>query len=294
MERIRKGYYVKVNPYNSKQKKVVSLLPKDVDAIVFWTKNPKPLMKEIHTLENIGYNFYFQFTLNDFPGAFEPTLPSLDSRVKVFQELSKRIGPKRVIWRYDPIIYSSVTPLSSIVNSFQQLASKLEGYTERVVISFVDMYGKTKNKFGKLEKEHGIEFYDLTAEHNQEKLLSLCTTLKDIASSSNLEIFTCAEKIDLDSVGIKHGACIDKGLLEEIFGLNLGLKKDTNQRSECLCVSSEEMGTYNTCKFNCTYCYAVQSEKSVYNTTKNHNWKSPLLIGELNNGEKFSEQLKLF
>lgn len=294
MERIKKGYYIKVNPFNAKQKKLVSLKSEDVDAIVIWTKNPKPMMNDLDYLEELGYNFYFQFTLNDYPKQLEPTLPSLASRISIFKELSDKLGHKRVIWRYDPIICSSITPISFLKERFEYIASELENDTARVVISFVDMYGKIKNKFNRLEKEHGIEFYDLLDEQYQDQLISFCKDLSHIARSKQMDIYSCAEKIDLDEVGIKHGACIDHQLISELFNLPLGVKKDRNQRPECLCAISEEVGTYNTCKFNCAYCYAVQSEKSVLNNTKKHHWQSPLLIGDLDGDEELSEQLRLF
>ncbi|MCZ2845231.1 MAG: DUF1848 domain-containing protein [Candidatus Bathyarchaeota archaeon] len=295
MERIKAGFYVKVNPFNAKQKMVVSLSPEDVDCIVFWTKNPKPLMPHLSMLDKLGYNYYFQFTVNDYPKELEPALPSIKSRVKIFQELSKKIGKQKVIWRYDPIIVSNRTTVDDHILRFQTLADQLSPYTHHVVISFVDMYGKTKNKFRKIEENHGLEFLDLKELEHKEKLLFLTTKLARIAEKRNLEITTCAEKINLDQVGIGHGACIDKDLIGKLFHQELYQKKDKNQRNECLCVESEEMGMYDTCKFNCTYCYAVRSEKIVSKNVEKHNYKSPQLIGEVKEEElELYFQLKLF
>lgn len=289
MKRVKAGFFVKVNPFNWKQKKVVSLSPEDVDCIVFWTKNPKPLMSHLDTLDQFSYNYYFQFTLNDYPKELEPALSPVTSRIKIFQELSKRIGKEKIIWRYDPIIISNITTVDDHIQGFERLAEQLSPYTKRVVISFVDMYGKTKHKLRKLENQHGLKFIDLKEPDQKEKLLFLAKRLGRMAKERNLEITTCAEKIDLGHVGIGHGACIDKALIMKLFHKELDQKKDKYQRTECLCIESEEMGMYDTCKFHCTYCYAVRSEKTVSNNIEKHNVQSPQLVGEVE-----EEDLNLF
>src|SRR6056297_3462321 len=111
MNRIREGYYFKVNPFNKNQKKGISLDSKEVDMIVFWSKYPEPMIEYIDELSSKGYNFYFQYTLNNYPEILEPRLPDLEKRIEVFKKLSEKIGKKRVIWRYDPIIISNKTPM---------------------------------------------------------------------------------------------------------------------------------------------------------------------------------------
>ncbi|OEH91132.1 DUF1848 domain-containing protein [Bacillus solimangrovi] len=297
MNRIDEGYYVKVNPFNAKQRKVVSLTPENVTCFVFWTKNPKPLMKYLDKLDQLGYYYYFQFTLNDYPKELEPYLPSISSRVNIFKELSRKIGKDKVIWRYDPIILSNVTDVDFHIKKFKELADELKGYTNRVVISFVDMYGKTKNKFKRLEETYDLEFMNLLDPHYHATLNYLASSLSKIARENNLEIQTCAEKIDLDEYDIPHGACIDQSIVSKIvIGEQNQLNKDKNQRKECLCVISEEMGTYDTCKFNCSYCYAVKSEKAVNKTVQKHDPHSPVLIGKLEEKDKadLTHQMSLF
>lgn len=285
MHRMKEGYFIKVNPFNPKQKKVVSLKREDVDCIVFWTKNPQPFMKHLDDLDRCGYHYYFQFTLNDYPEQFEPRLPSLQTRINIFKQLSERIGASRVVWRFDPIIFSSLTDESYIKEKFAYIAEQLNGFTERVVISFVDMYGKTKNKFKKLENENNVEFYSL----NFDRIHSFAKDLSKIAEQHHLNIYSCSEKLDLQSAGILHGACIDRHFIEELFHLQLNTKKDPNQRKECLCSISEEMGAYDTCRFQCTYCYAVRSEKTVQKNIVKHHWQNPMLIGDLDDKEQLFE-----
>jgi hypothetical protein len=138
MNRIREGYCLVPNPLNTKQISVVTLSPVEVDAIVFWSKNPEPLIPYLSELDDYGFRYYFQFTLNDYPSALEPNIPSLESRLETFRKLSKLLGPKRVIWRYDPIIISNYTPPSYHIERFRNIANELRGFTKRVMVSFVD------------------------------------------------------------------------------------------------------------------------------------------------------------
>ncbi|MBE3587996.1 MAG: DUF1848 domain-containing protein [Thermoanaerobacteraceae bacterium] len=296
MRRIEEGFLLWRNPFNARQLKYISLRPKDVDVIVFWTKNPKPLMKHLTHLDQLGFRYYFQFTLNDYPRTIEPSVPSLEQRISIFQELSNAIGPEKVIWRYDPIIISNVTPLEYHIDKFTYLSSSLRGFSKRVVISFVDMYGKVSIKFKRLEKEKGVFVEDITKEQYHILLEKLCYALKITAENHGFEIYTCSESIDLDYLGIVHGKCVDDTLINKIFGLNVPNKKDKNQRSECLCVQSVDIGCYNTCKFFCSYCYANLSEKAVMSNLKKHKLSSPLLIGEPNGLIPVNsyEQLNLF
>lgn len=280
MYRIQEGFFVRVNPMNLKQKKTFSLKPSDVDAIVFWTKNPRPLMEHLGSLTSMGYRYYFQYTLNDYPSLFEPCIPALDARIGCFKELCDCLEEERVIWRFDPIIYSSITPLAYLEDRFAHLAAELSGYTRRVMISFLDIYGKVEPRLRQLRDEYGVTVVDITLPEHSENLLRLAKSLVEIAAANHMEVFTCSESIDLDSIGIKHGACIDQNLLERLFGLTLDVRKDKAQRPQCLCAEAVDMGFYNTCASGCIYCYANTSPKAVQNAIRSHVPTSPTLVGE--------------
>lgn len=279
LNRIKEQFFVKVNPFNRRQT-VISLKPSDVEFIVFWTKNPAPLMKHLKVLYDGGYHYYFQYTLNDYPPAFEPRVPPLSVRVDTFKKLSFMIGANRVIWRYDPIILSNVTPISYHIERFSYLAAELAGYTERVVISFLDIYGKVIPKLKHLKNQHGINVQDITREENRGMLLELVQGIESIARNKRLAVYACSEKIDLNQFGIRRGACIDVALANRVFGLSLSVSKDRGQRPECLCAESVDMGMYNTCQFACIYCYANQSLDAVIKNVARHKVSSPVLIGE--------------
>lgn len=279
MERVRGGEFIRVNPFRPRQRQVVSLLPEAMDAIVFWSKYPGPLLPHLSYLDQRGYRYYFQFTVNNYPEFVEPGVPDLASRIDCFKRLSGRIGPEKVIWRYDPVIFSNLTGNDYHIGQFETLARVLSPYTRRVVISFLDIYPKIKPRLAKLTKEHGMEITDISGddfiaqddnprEGHYQMLSEFAAKLSAIAASHSLEIYSCAEKVDLAGCfagngagnqlhpGIQHGSCIDVRLINRLFGLDLKYRKDRSQRRECLCAAAVDMGTYNTCKFCCVYCYA--------------------------------------
>jgi len=279
MQRLKEGFLVWSNPFNPNQIKTISLKPEDVEVIVFWSKYPKPLLKYLDHLDNLGLKHYFHFTLNAYPPVIEPHVPCLEERISVFQELGSRIGPDKVIWRYDPVLLSNVTPLEYHVDKFGYLVSRLGGYTKRVVISFADIYRKVSVKLKKLATEKEVLAEDIRSEKNLIYLESLVRTFLHETAIHNMEIFTCAEPAGFDDLGLKHGKCIDDTLINQVFSLQIPPKKDKNQRRGCLCVESVDIGSYNTCRFGCAYCYANVSEKTVMRNLKNHKLSSPSLIG---------------
>ncbi|HZV81390.1 MAG TPA: DUF1848 domain-containing protein [Geobacteraceae bacterium] len=263
MEQVREGYFYRVNPYNSRQVSRVSLVPEDVDAIIFWSKNPRPLFPYLDEIDSRGFRYYFHFTLNPYESTFEPGLPPLEDRIATFLELADRIGRKRVVWRYDPIILSTVTPVEWHLERTEELAASLDGGTERVVISFLDFYGKVGRRIDRLRQARGIICADITVEEMRSDLERLAVGMHAAAVERGMGIFSCAEEVDLTSFGIDRGSCIDAGLLRELWGVEGKFPRDRNQRPFCQCAASVDMGAYDSCKFDCVYCYARRgSEKS--------------------------------
>lgn len=279
LNRIKEGYVYVRNPMNIHHISKIELNPGVVDGIVFWTKNPIPIMKYIDKLST--YNFYFQFTLNSYGTDIEKNIPSKnDVIIPAFKELSKRIGKDKVIWRYDPIIFTEKYNLTYHIKYFEILASKLGDYTEKCTVSFLDLYNKTKRNM----KNLNIYSPSLTAKFD------LMGNFSDIAKKYGLYVDTCAEDIDLRKFGIKHAHCIDKERFERLTGYRLLLKKDKNQRTECGCVASIDIGAYNTCRNLCSYCYANYNEVKVIANSKKHNPKSPLLFGKLKENDIVKER----
>lgn len=280
--RIREGYLYVRNPFNAHQVSRMDLSPQVVDCMVFWTKNPAPMLERLGELE--AYPYYFHFTLTGYGRDVEPGLP--DKRkvlIPLFQELSRRIGKERVIWRYDPILVNEVYTADYHLRAFARIAESLGDYTERVVISFLDLYAKTRRNM------KGMALQELT----REQMRQMAAGLADIAFRNRLRIETCAEAVDLGDagpVGIAHGSCIDQALVERLVGCPLDVGKDRNQRPECGCVESVDVGTYNTCPGGCRYCYASYSRERVRETAALYDAASPLLCGVLGPQDRVTER----
>lgn len=279
MNRIREGFFCRVNPFNSKQVTSISLKPEDVDAICFWSKNPRPLMQHLAELDDRGLNYYFQFTLNPYDKSFEPLVPSLEKRVATFQELAGRIGPERVVWRYDPVILSSSTSVAWHLEQATLIAGELKGSTHRLMFSFYDFYGKGQGRLSKVLQNTSINLEDITAPANHDALQQIAKGFKTIADRHDLQLFTCSEEVDLAAIGIQHGACIDGNLIRELFKVDATTKKDKNQRNWCRCVASADMGSYNSCHFRCAYCYANFNEAMIATNSRKHFPDSLSLLG---------------
>ena len=268
--RLRAGYVLVRNPMNLHSVSKVRLAADVVDAFVFWTKNPLPMARRLDELA--AYPYYFQFTLMGYGAEIEPGVP--DRRrvlVPVFKDLAARLGKKRVIWRYDPIFFSKKYTPEYHLACFEALAAELKNSTERCVISFMDSYRNTKRNALQLN----------AVELSREELYAFAGQLAKIAAKYGLKVQTCAESMDLTAFGITSSACIDKALLEDIGGFELDVKKDTNQRAECCCAASIDIGAYNTCPGGCLYCYANYNAPLVQTNIAAHDKTSPLLFGTL-------------
>ncbi|CAA7602174.1 Domain of unknown function (DUF1848) [Acididesulfobacillus acetoxydans] len=252
MGRLRAGCCTVTNPFNSKQVSRVSLLPEDVDVIVFWTRDPRPLLTHLPEIERRGFRYYFQFTITGYGPIFEPLAPSAEVAVASFRKLARIVGPERVIWRYDPIVLSNVTDAAYHVRNFARLTEQLAPATRRVVLSIVDAYRQTPCRFKDLARR-GIE---VRTRVPAEELGMTLGELAGIAREAGLEVTSCAEGSDWLPYGVRPGACIDGEYIRRVFGLNLSWPKDKGQRPGCSCVRSKDIGAYGTCRHGCIYCYA--------------------------------------
>jgi hypothetical protein len=280
MNRINEGFVLVRNPMNFHQVSRIKLTPDVVDGIAFWTKNPTPMLERLGELHE--YTYYFQFTITPYGGDVEPHIPSKnDVAVIAFKKLSDKIGPDRIVWRYDPILISGKYPMEYHFRAFEKIADDLHDYTRKVTISFVDEdYRGVKGNIKELA------LMDFPAE----KQRKTGAALADIAKGYGLRIDTCAEKIDLEEFGIEHARCIDDRLFEKLIGRRLNIDKDKNQRHECGCVASVDIGAYNTCPGGCLYCYANYRQKTVARNYSKHNPLSPLLSGEITVNDKITDR----
>ncbi len=268
MNRLREGYVLVRNPMNYHQVSRVQLNPKVIDCIVFWTKNAKPLLPYIPDIQRL-YPFYFQYTLNAYDRDIEPSLPMMPEKLETFYELSDRVGSDAVIWRYDPVLLTDKYDVQWHIEHFERIAQTLRGKTNTCVFSFIDIYDKVKNN---------LKGYDVRS-CTSDEMNTLAAAFYQIATQCGMQLRTCAEAIDLDNYGIRHGCCIDAELIAKLTGWKMKAKKDPNQRAECGCIESIDIGQYNTCRHGCRYCYANFNMKSVSTFSAQHDPCSAFLIG---------------
>ena len=271
------GYIKWTNPFNG-QPLYVSF--KNTRLVVFWTKNPRPMFKHLDYLDKSIPNYYFQFSLNDYDKEkYEAKVPSVDSRIKTFKELSQRLGKKRVVWRYDPLILTKDIDVNELLRRVKNIGNQIHEFTEKLVFSFVDIdiYRKVENNL----KKEDVPYIEWTTQNMEEFAKGISQINKDWG----LQLGTCSEKIDLDKYGIVHNKCIDDDLMIDLFShdsqlmdfLGVEIKqpdlfsdgeiiktrnlKDKGQREDCGCIMAKDIGQYNTCPHECNYCYANASKE---------------------------------
>ena len=282
MNRIRAGYCTVPNPFNRNQVSRVDLRPGDVDVIVFWTRNPRPLFRHLDELDHLGYRYYFQYTVLNNPRAVDPKSPSVDAAIKTFRELADRVGSQRVIWRYDPIVLSEATSPGFHMASHTRIAEALAGATRRNVISIVDIYKKAQKRLNGL-RQQGVVVEEIKQAAISDEVGAMLEHLAATASRCDMEIFSCAEELDLLPYGIQPGKCVDDEYIARTFGLQLKTKKDPSQREACGCVVSKDIGMYDTCLFGCQYCYATSSfETAKQNHAEHDSLSSSLMVARYN------------
>lgn len=265
VRRFEEGYALVRNPFRFHQVEKVLLNPEHVDGIVFWTKNPAPLLPYLKRFER--YPYYFQYTLTSYGRDLEPGIPKKGAcGVETFQKLSEHIGKERIIWRYDPILVSERYCLLWHLEYFERLARKLEGYTTQCTISFLDLYPSIAGRMDAL----------LVRPPNEREVQYLAKGLAQIAHTYGMRMQTCAEQMELEEYGIAHGKCVDAELLSRIAGKPVCAGKGAAQRPGCGCAPSVDIGAYGACHGECQYCYARRGSRA-----KMHLPDSPLLLGRL-------------
>ncbi|MDD4209791.1 MAG: DUF1848 domain-containing protein [Bacteroidales bacterium] len=267
IERLQIGYSIWTNPFNGK-KSYVSY--KNTRIIVFWSKNPKPLLPYLHVLHNLGIHSYLQFTLNDYRcQGWEPGLPPLEERIETFKNAVEQWGYGKVIWRFDPLILSPSTPVEVLLEKIKTIGDCLQGFTEKLVFSFADIdnYSKVKRNL----HAFGVAYRNFT----ETDMHNFAAGLQELNRVWKYALASCAESIDLEGYGIQHNRCIDDALMIRYFAHDEVLMhyvgavknakgewvrgkcpKDRGQRAACGCIPSKDIGAYNTCRYGCVYCYA--------------------------------------
>lgn len=278
--RIKERYVLVPNPYNSKMISRISLDPAVVDCIVFWSKNPAPMLEKLDKLKE--YNYYFQFTLNPYGPEIENHLPIISKRIDTFKRLSDRIGKEKVIWRYDPVLTNETYTPGFHKEKFAEIAYELKEHTEKCMLGFIDHYQHIRTAVSRFNIQPLLKA----------DIEEMAASFKKTVDTCSIQLNTCTVKVDLTHLGIPGGLCIDNQLVERIAGYPISVRKDKNQRDICRCAESIDIGTYESCLNGCIYCYAI---KGNYNTVKynlnKHDKNSPMLVGEQQEDDIVKERL---
>lgn len=271
MNRLREGYALVQNPGNPHRFSRVRLDPQAVDCIVFWTKDPAPILPKLGEISAMGYPFYFQFTLTPYGRDLEPNLPPKADLMRTFQRLGEALGPERVVWRYDPVVFTDRMDIAYHLRCFEKMAALLEGSTRRCIFSFLDLYPGVRRAL------RGIPVREI----REEDMRRIAEGFSETARKHRLRLFTCCEPADLGRYGAAYASCIDASMIEDILGCPVRFKRDAGQRPGCGCMQSVDIGAYDCCPHGCRYCYAASSPGAVRKNAAAHDPKSPLLFGTL-------------
>lgn len=260
--RLDEGYIRWRNPFSGQD---IYVSFKNSRFIVFWSKNPKPLLPYLSVLKERGIGCYIQFTLNDYEAeGLEPNIPPLEQRIETFRSLVDGLGIRAVVWRFDPLIFTDKINIDTLLEKIAHIADALDGYAENLVFSFADI--ASYKKVSRNLHQSGIDYREWDEESMREFASRLSTLNRD---NWNFRLTTCAERIDLSEYGIEHNRCIDTELISRLSPDDTVLqnflynaKTDNGQRKACGCILSKDIGEYNTCPHGCLYCYANTSPAS--------------------------------
>ena len=263
--RLKEGFVCVRNPYNPNQVSRYRLDPEVVDCIAFCTKNPAPMFPYMDLLKDYGQ--YWYVTITPYAKDIEPNVPDKHKLLEDFKTLSGIVGINSIGWRYDPILLSDRYTKEYHLRAFEQMAKTLEGYTNTVVISFVDLYPKVVRNFPEVRKVTKAD------------RLELGEAIIKIAADCGMTVKPCAEGDELAQFGADCSGCMKISDYEDAIGSRLNAPKTKGTRAECACYLSCDIGAYNTCLHLCRYCYANAEPEEVRRLSRLHDKNSPFLIG---------------
>ncbi len=276
MNRVREGFVLVRNPYYPKQIYRYRLTPDVVDVLSFCTKNPGPMLEHLEELKRFRQLWYV--TLTPYAKDIEPGVPDKHEVIRSFQKLSETIGSDAVIWRYDPVFLSERYTMEYHQRAFQKICSELQGYTKRVVVSFIDLYQKTVKNFPEVRE---------VSKTDQEILTEYFVKT---AAAHGMQVYLCLEDKALERFGAIASGCMTQEVIEDALHIHLDVpRSQMNAREGCSCLLGSDIGMYNTCAHFCRYCYANYDRESVIRNMRMHDPASPLLCGTVQKDDIITE-----
>ncbi|MCH3951323.1 MAG: DUF1848 domain-containing protein [Acidaminococcus sp.] len=267
LNRIREGYVLVRNPYRPDWVTRYRIDPAVVDAIVFCSKNPRPLLPYLG--EFASFRTYWHMTITPYGKDIEPHVPDVPEALETFKALSHFVGADATAWRYDPVLLAGPYTLEFHICAFTKMAHTLQGYTKDCVVSFIDLYEKTKRNFP------GIRTV------SQEEQHILVHAFAKAARDAGMIIHLCHESASLEEPNVDTKGCFTREILEKALSIRLRPPVQKTARPGCPCLLGADIGAYNTCLHGCRYCYANYDQTIVHRNWKLHDPASPLLIGHV-------------
>lgn len=278
INRIKDGFVYVRNPYNEKQVTKYILNSQLVDLFVFCSKNPRPLIDLLQKDDVLkDYGQYWFVTITPYSTDVEPFVPEIQNVIETYKILAKRLGKNCVCWRYDPIFLSSKYNVEFHLNAFEHIAKQLEGFADVCVISFIDLYKKVQRNFSEIS-EVSVNEQDF-----------LCRAFLQIGQKYGISIKTCAEDSRFASFGVDVTGCMTKDVFEKALNQKLQIPKFKQNRKECACLLTADIGAYNTCGHFCRYCYANNNKRLVKQNISLHDPFSPFLTGTLQKNDEIKD-----
>jgi DNA repair photolyase len=271
MNRIRAGSAKVHHPFSRKEI-LASLKPEDVVAIVFWTKDFEPMLRHLDELEARGFNYLVHYTITGLGKNFEPRVPAPERSVEIFRKLSERLGPDRLLWRFDPIIFTEKIGEEETVARFKKLLENISGRAMRVYFSFAEMYARVRRQIKIYENERKDRV--LGPEPAVKQRVS--QTLAGLARAKGLGLYACCQP-ELAGSGADQASCIDAPLIAKLTGKNFEHKPSPTRKS-CGCYYSLDLGAYDTCPHLCWYCYANSHPLLVKKRSSAHRPEQEFLV----------------
>lgn len=270
--RLAAGYCCVTNPFNTRQRQTVSLAREDVDGFVFWTKNIVPFLGVLEEVDQAGFPFITQYTINGYPRALESRVVDAEQSVQSFKMISERYGTRAAVWRYDTIVISSLTGTTFHTENFERLASLLAGSTDEVVVSFMQVYGKTRRNLNQAARDSGFSWEDPPADLKRH----LLTELAEIAAAHSMKLTICTQP-ELMVPGVHEARCIDAERLMDVGDRPITARLK-GMRKGCGCFQSKDIGDYDTCPHGCVYCYAVRQRSVALSRYQQHDPEGEFLF----------------
>ena len=269
-QRLAAGEAWVTNPYGGKPYRV-SLAPADVDGFVFWTRNLAPFADCLAAVEAARLPYAVQYTITGYPQVLETGVPPAAHGIRQIIALAAGRGPWAAVWRYDPILLTSLTPPAWHRANFAEIAKALAGAVDEVTVSFATVYRKTARNLAAAAAADGFDWSDPPADEQQE----LIGDLAEIAADQGMRLTVCSQP-HLEQPGVAGAACIDTQRLSLIAGYDIAARRN-GSRPGCLCAESRDIGAYDTCAHGCVYCYAVNNAERAQQAVRRQDPAEPRL-----------------